>query len=237
MALRRCPHCEVKLRLPAGQSGIVRCVSCGTRFLADTRQARDPMVAAPPRGRERSDLRQGTARWLAARRELAMASETPAVLGVSPYQTRAKLRAAKRGAAAFVTPAMRKGVAEEPRARAAYEATWGPMRPAFLVSAGFGCSLDGISAEGDVILEIKTPYRGRAHERWELALDGRSTPYDLAQIQHQLMVSRARAGYLWVWDAEGREGLRVEILPDPEFWIGIRAAWAEFWSTMPAEGR
>jgi putative phage-type endonuclease len=229
---RRCPHCPTRLRLPEARRGIVACPECGTRFHADTRIARDPLADAPPRGAERTDLRQGSREWLVARQDLAMASETPAVLGVSPYQSLAKLRAAKRGSSGFVNPAMRKGVAEEPRARAAYAKAWGAMRPAFLASVGYGCSLDGISGCGGEILEIKTPYRGRAHERWALAAEGRATEYDAAQIQHQLMVSRARVAYLWVWDADSRAGLRVEMLPDPEFWSAIRRAWEAFWPSM-----
>lgn len=232
MIERRCPHCPTRLRLPEARIGVVACPECGTRFHADTRTPNDPLADAPARGAERTDLRQGTRDWLAVRQGLAMASETPAVLGVSPYQNQAKLRAAKRGDSGFVNAAMRKGTAEEPRARAAYVERWGGMRPAFLVSGRYGCSLDGLSECGGEILEIKTPYRGRAHERWALAEAGRATAYDAAQIQHQLMVSRARVAYLWVWDAGARDGVRVEILPDPEFWTTIRNAWREFWPTI-----
>ncbi|MFM7344646.1 MAG: lambda-exonuclease family protein [Tagaea sp.] len=232
MIERKCPHCATRLRLPAARQGVVACPACGTRFLADTRTASDPVDEAPPRGTERPDVRQGSREWLAVRQDLAMASETPAVLGVSPYQSPAKLRAAKRGEAGFVSAAMRKGTEEEPRARAAYVKAWRKMHPAFLVSGRFGCSLDGLSDCGGEILEIKTPYRGRAHERWALAAEGRTTAYDAAQIQHQLMVSRARVAYLWVWDAQSREGLRVEVLPDPEFWSDIRAAWRAFWPSL-----
>lgn len=231
--IRLCPVCATSLNLPEGQSGVVACPPCGARFLADTQAPDDPLASLPPARPQRVAIAQGTDSWRELRRSLRMASETPAVLGLSSFSNAAaNLRAEKRGKRIFVNAAMRKGTEQEPFARAAYAAAHGAADAAMYVDGDYGCSLDGISADGRTVLEIKTPYRGRAHERWRLALAGRTLPSDYAQIQHQLMVCRAARAHLFVWDAEAREGVRVDILPDPAFWLRIRIGWDAFWPTL-----
>jgi len=186
---------------------------------------------------EELDIEQGSPEWLGLRMRLRMASETPAVLGISPYQTADSVRRAKRGLRGSVTPAMRKGSEQEPLARAAYAKRFGSMRPAFYVAGDYGCSLDGIDGERATILEIKTPYRGRDSDRWRMAERGRVAAHDQAQIQHQLMVCGAAIAHLWVWDADSRRGTMVEIKPDPQYWTRIRGAWDAFWPTLSQEPR
>jgi putative phage-type endonuclease len=180
-------------------------------------------------------VRQGSREWLDLRLSFRMASETPAVMGLSPYQTIAQVRAAKLGAKGFVSAAMRKGVRQEPIARAAYQTSFGKVRPVFLVADAYGCSLDGINDDASRILEIKTPYRGRDSERWRNAVKGKVTEYDFAQVQHQLMVSGAPLAHLWVWDADSRTGIAVEVLPEKAFWMRIVDAWDAFWPTLAPE--
>jgi putative phage-type endonuclease len=232
---RQCPVCPTSLALPADGVGVVQCPDCQTRFLADTRSPDDPLASLPKAAPQRLDMAQGTREWLELRRGLRMASETPAVLGLSPYSSAlANLRKQKQGGSVFVNRAMQKGTAQEPVARAAYAKLHGRMEAAMFVDGDYGCSLDGISDDGETLLEIKTPYRGRAHERWRLAAAGNATPYDHAQIQHQLMACRAKRAHLWVWDAEGCAGKLVEIFPEPEFWRRIRIGWDAFWPTIGA---
>ena len=105
-------------------------------------------------------LEQGSPEWLDFRRRHRMASETPAILGVSPYSSPAQVRDAKRGVDVFQTEAMRFGVTHEPTARALYSEVFGePMRPVVLKSGDYGASLDGISIDAKTILEIKCPFR------------------------------------------------------------------------------
>jgi putative phage-type endonuclease len=219
--------------VPERRLGAAQCLACKAAFLADTHRAEDPLASLPPARPQRVDVAQGTDAWRALRRDLRMASETPAVLGLSSFSNAlANLRAEKRGRRVFVNAAMRKGTEQEPFARAAYAKLHGSADAAMYVDGAYGCSLDGISADGRTVLEIKTPYRGRAHERWRLAAAGRTLPSDYAQIQHQLMVCRAACAHLFVWDAEAREGVHVEILPDPAFWLRIRSGWDAFWPTL-----
>ena len=67
-------------------------------------------------------MAQGSPEWHEHRRKYRNASETPAVLGVSPWQTPYQLWQLKLGLVEQeVTPAMRHGSDMEPAARAAYE--------------------------------------------------------------------------------------------------------------------
>lgn len=178
------------------------------------------------------ELTQGSQEWLEFRRKYRMASETPAILGVSPYQTQSDIRKAKRGASTFVNNAMRKGVEQEPIARAKYEADFELMRPCVLVHGDYGASLDGLNMDGTILLEVKTPYKGQESDRWQAAVKGEATPYDYAQIQHQLMVTGCKEAHLYIWNAEEAVGLMVPVLPDEAYWERIKTAWDEFWPTL-----
>jgi putative phage-type endonuclease len=111
-------------------------------------------------------LVQGSDAWLAHRRSLFNASETSAVLGISPWQTPYQLWLVKTGRAETeVTAPMRRGTALEPQARLAYEEKTGlVMQPLVLQDGRFSASLDGMTLAGDLIVEIKVPYKGQGSE-------------------------------------------------------------------------
>jgi putative phage-type endonuclease len=178
------------------------------------------------------ELEQGTEAWLEFRKNYRMASETPAVMSLSPYSTPADVRKAKRGQQATVNAAMRQGTEQEPLARASYEQAEELMRPCVIVDGDYGASLDGLNIDGTVILEVKTPYKGKNSDRWKAAEQNTVTPYDYAQMQHQLMVTGCKRADLWVWDTDSQSGVKVEVLPDPDYWNEIKRAWDDFWPTI-----
>lgn len=180
------------------------------------------------------DLEQGSEAWLEWRRRYRMASESPAIMGVSPYQTATDVRRAKlTGVGQTQNAAMRKGSEQEPIARRAYEDLFGEsLRPCVLQRGEYAASLDGLSDDRRIDLEIKVPWQGRDSERWKAAEQSKTIPADEIQIQHQLMVSGAHVGHLWVWDSATQEGLLVCVSPDFEMQAKIRAAWDEFWPSM-----
>lgn len=159
-------------------------------------------------------LTQGSPEWLAYRREKRNASETAAVMGISPWSTPYRLWLEKTGKAT-TTPnaAMRRGTALEPAARAAYEDQTGlVMQPLVLQAGDYSASLDGMTLEGDLILEIKCPVRGTRSDLWQDVSTGEVPPYYLVQVQHQLMVSGAAQANLWVFD--GTRGILCGIERD-----------------------
>lgn len=173
-------------------------------------------------------LVQGSEAWLEHRHGLRNASETPAVLGISPWMTPYQLWLLKTGRSQpEVNEAMRRGTAMEPRARVAYEEQTGlVMQPLVLQDGRYSASLDGMTLAGDLIVEIKAPYRGQASTLWQSVKGGEVPAYYLAQIQHQLMVSGAELAHLWVYD--GKQGLLLEVRPDKAEFLRIQTAWNVF---------
>lgn len=173
-------------------------------------------------------LVQGTPEWLAYRQTMRNASETPAVLGISPWLTPYGLWLVKTGRSTQqVTAPMAHGTQLEPQARAAYEAQSGEiMNPLVLQDGLYSASLDGINLAGSLIVEIKCPFRGRQSSLWREAAEGRIPGHYAAQVQHQLMVSGAATAHLWVY-AEG-EGLLLTLQRDEELMALIREAWDAF---------
>src|SRR5438552_136263 len=178
-------------------------------------------------------LVQGSPAWAEHRRTHRNASETPAVLGVSPWQTAYQLWTQKMGLTEpEVTPAMLRGVQLEPAARAAYEARTGfLMQPAVLVAeGGYSCSLDGLTLGGERLLEVKCPVRGRESTLWQAATAAELPDHYRWQVQHQLMVSEAEVADVWVFDGSG--GVLLEVVPDPGAWTLLRDAWDGFWEYL-----
>jgi putative phage-type endonuclease len=229
----RCPGCGASIKPPSRGRIAVRCPTCQIRFAVDAPTNEDPLGRRLDQACREIRVVQGSSKWLNLRQGLCMASETPDLLGMSLYKKTAEhVRDAKQGVQPFNNPAMRKGTEQEPYARAAYEKAHEKMRPAFFVSGDYGCSLDGINEDGSMIIEIKTPFKGRNSDRWRMAADGRITDHDYAQIQHQLMVCKADVAHLWVWDAHSGQAEALEVRPDEDFWARIRGAWDAFWPTL-----
>ena len=176
------------------------------------------------------NLVQGSAEWHEHRRAHRNASETPIVLGVSPWTTPYQLWQQKLGLVKpEVNAAMLHGTALEPAARAAYERLTGlSMKPLVLVDGEYSASLDGLTLAGERIVEIKCPLKGRESSLWKaIEAAPRTLPEHYQwQVQHQLMVSKADIADVFVFD--GAEGLIFPIAPDPASWSRIEAAWDEF---------
>ena len=174
------------------------------------------------------NLVQGSEAWHAHRRGLRNASETPAVLGISPWMTPYQLWLLKTGRAETeVNSAMRHGTALEPLARHAYEVETGHvMQPLVLQDGPYSASLDGMTLAGDLIVEIKCPVRGQASALWKAVAGGEVPAHYLSQIHHQLMVSGATEAHLWVFD--GERGLLRVVKPDLAAEARIQAAWDSF---------
>src|ERR1035438_10465902 len=173
-------------------------------------------------------LVQGTKEWHDHRARSRNASETPAVLGVSPWQTPYGLWLLRTGRKVQdVTPAMQHGTQMEPAARAAYEKLTGQvMEPLVLQEGDYSASLDGITLEGNLILEVKCPVKGRASELWKAVAASEVPAHYWWQIQTQLMVAGATLAHLYVYD--GKEGILLDVKPKPETWRQITKAWDEF---------
>ena len=175
------------------------------------------------------NLVQGSPEWHAHRRAHRNASETPAVLGKSPWVTPYQLWQQKLGLATpEISAAMLHGTELEPAARAAYERRTGlVMQPLVMVDGEYSASLDGLTLAGDRLVEIKCPLKGRDSTLWKSIESDRRLPEHYQwQIQHQLMVTKADIADVYIFD--GAEGIIFPVAPDASAWPRIHAAWDAF---------
>ena len=114
-------------------------------------------------------LTQGSPQWHAYRLSRRKASESAAVLGFSPWLTPYQLWLVKTGRCVTqVTQAMQRGTDMERLARSAYEEQTGlVMQPLVLQAGNYSASLDGMTLEDDLLLEIKRPLRGTRSDLWQ----------------------------------------------------------------------
>ena len=131
-------------------------------------------------------LVQGSPAWHAHRAQYRNASESAAVMGASPWLTPYQFWLVRTGRVEqAVTAPMRHGTEMEPRARAVYEAQTGlVMQPLVLADGDYSASLDGITLEGDLLLEVKCPYKGQSSALWQAVSAGEVPEYYSIQIQH-----------------------------------------------------
>lgn len=173
-------------------------------------------------------LIQGTPAWHNHRLKHRNASETAAVMGLSPWLTPYKLWEIKTGRAVQETTyPMQRGIELEPKAREAYELMTGrTMEPVVVTDGEYSASLDGVSFNEDLVLEVKCPLKGKESETWKMAAMGLVEPWYQVQVQHQLMVAGVMAADFWVFD--GQHGICVEVLRNKDDFQDIHEAWDKF---------
>jgi len=180
-------------------------------------------------------LEQGTESWRAWRATRRMASESAALLGLSPWNPKTPLQLYEVKTNSKVvpqTPAMLHGIVNEGRAREHYEWDHDCVMPACVVEDAegeYGASLDGRREDGRRILEIKSPVAGSRSDLWAEAFIKRVPTHYEAQVQHQIMVSGAEVCDFLVYAADIDSCRLVSIEPDPATQLAIRFAWDQFW--------
>lgn len=178
------------------------------------------------------DVAQNSPEWFDLRKTKRTASETPIIMGLSPWSSPSKLAVEKFGnkpVAPLDNPAVRHGHRYESKARSYFEHVHDIKMPAHvLVRGDYLSSLDGWNRKENEILEIKCPFTYNESDTWVKACDDEVPDHYMAQIQHQLMVSGARLCHFWVFDTRRIKGIRVIVDPDPKYWVRILAAWDLF---------
>lgn len=164
---------------------------------------------------DRHDLVQGSAAWLAHRNTCWNASDAPAMLGCSPYETRGALI---RRIATGITPEVDAGTQRLYDAGHRFEALARPRAEAIVgddlsplsgsVDAGLSrplaASFDGITFMGDTVFEHKTLNDSLRYTPWDQG-NGLHLPLHFrAQMEHQLIVSGAERCLFMAtkWDGE-----------------------------------
>ncbi|MFN4148451.1 MAG: lambda-exonuclease family protein [Rhodocyclaceae bacterium] len=185
------------------------------------------------------NIAQGSAEWHALRASHFTASEAAAMMGASPYESRAELLRRKASGISEEPDAARqrlfeRGHAAEAAARAlAEEALGEELFPAVMTVEIDGlpllASLDGLTMDGSKVWEHKL-----RSQRIDAALDatGEPTMDHVWQLEHQLLVSGADVAHYWTSD--GAEYRAVEYRSRPERRAALLAGWRQFASDLEA---
>jgi putative phage-type endonuclease len=168
---------------------------------------------------------QGSPEWLEARKNFRNASETPDVMGCG-FNTPNKLKRIKAGLeTVFVNSAMKRGNDLEDQVREWAENELNQMfSPQVWENGKFRASLDGISFDQKVIVEIKvSDYTFESVKNDEIPRN-----YWL-QIQHQLYCCPAETAYLIAYSPTSDEYIiSKSICFDHERWEKIQTEWHKF---------
>jgi len=190
-----------------------------------------------PRSFIRLAFEQSSAEWLSWRRNGIGASDAPVIMGVSPWQKEGELLLLKTGQKAErpANGAMERGKRLEPVARKAYVSQTGivvePMCVQSREHAWMRASLDGLSDDGQHVVEIKCP----GEKDHDLAAAGRVPDKYYPQLQHILAVTGLGEIYYWSFRFGHTVLLKVErdgpfiaelIEKEVAFWTRVSAASA-----------
>lgn len=173
---------------------------------------------------------QGSAEWLALRAQYRTASEAPAMMGASKYQTRTDLLAAKKtGITPDVTPSQQfifdKGHATEALARPLTEALIGEeLYPIVATEGNLLASMDGATMLGETLFE---------HKLWNESVVAQVKAGDLAphyywQLEQQLLVSGAERVIFVCSDGTPENFVHMEYRPVAGRAAQLIEGWKQF---------
>lgn len=179
------------------------------------------------------NLEQGTDEWREWRHRGLGASDAPIIMGENPWKTSGELLLEKRGSPvdSEQNAAMARGTQLEPEARRRYIGKTGKhVIPACLQSTlyeWFRASVDGISANGDAVVEIKC---GNSVYR-KVSQYGRVPDYYYGQVQHILAITGLDSIDLWCY-LPGCPELLLPVPRDDGYMERLLEAELKFWNQV-----
>ncbi|NWA43842.1 YqaJ viral recombinase family protein [Pseudomonas reactans] len=176
------------------------------------------------------NVAQGSAEWLALRAQHFTASEAPAMMGASKYQSRTDLLTAKKtGITPDVTPSQQfifdKGHATEALARPLTEALIGEeLYPIVATEGNLLASMDGATMLGETLFE---------HKLWNESVVAQVKAGDLAphyywQLEQQLLVSGAERVIFVCSDGTPENFVHMEYRPVAGRAAQLIEGWKQF---------
>lgn len=178
-------------------------------------------------------MEQGSTEWHEWRLGGIGASEISAIRGTCPYNTKHDvwLVKTKRSKGFEGNSFTQHGQETEGAARARYELiTMEDMPPALATHPTYSicrASLDGLRADGKLILEIKCP---SGLQTLEAAKAGIVPGHYKAQVQYQMAVAGADVCHFFVWHAATQQHALVEEKADVQMQGELIAAALDFWA-------
>lgn len=160
------------------------------------------------------NLEQGSPEWHALRKTKITATDASIILGINSWKTPLQLYNEKISdeISSFTNERMQRGIELEPIARDLFILKTGiVVEPSVIVKDWVMASLDGISACGKYIVEIKCP-----NENDHLIAINKKIPdHYYPQIQHQIYVSNVEFAYYFSFD--GFDGVVVKVERNNEY--------------------
>jgi putative phage-type endonuclease len=180
------------------------------------------------KGTKVEGLIQNTEKWLKWREDGIGGSEASCIMGTNPYDDvivcwQRKLNLIPditETASKWSLEAMQRGHDLEPEARQLFELEFGlKMNPVCMIHPEYDfmrASLDGLSCDGNIVLEIKCPGLTTHRE----ALEGKIRPYYYTQMQHQMSVAGAELCYYFSYtDLDNIDTYKLIEVPRDEEYI------------------
>ncbi len=177
-------------------------------------------------------LQQGTEAWHAWRRQGIGASDAPTIMGENPWKKREALLLEKQlGTVVEQTHVMRRGHKLEPFARKEYETNLNrKVSPQCMQStqhAWLLASVDGLSDDGSVVVEIKCGKSAYSYSR----STGKVPKYYYAQLQHILAVTKLEKIDYWSYQPK-RPSIHIVVERDAVYIEQMLAVEFEFWNQL-----
>ena len=183
------------------------------------------------------DVVQNTAPWENWRDDfyLRFASQASTIMSVNPYTTAGDLWQIKQGLKKVSkTPAMEHGSNTEPVARAKVSKDLNvELEPQCWQYGAYGASLDAITEDGSIKVEIKCPFSENS-SIWKKAQKGDIEPYVFWQLVHQQYVRPTEKTYLFVYlDDEKCKLIDATDLITQDHIKHLLNAWDNFYQNPP----
>jgi putative phage-type endonuclease len=178
------------------------------------------------------NVEQGSPEWRAWRKTVITATDCPCIMGSNPWTSATKCLQKKMGLIDEEpsNAAMERGKLLEPIAREQFIKEWGinmtPLVVESTVHDFLGASLDGISDNGEYIIEIKCG----GEKLYNMAMNSEIPNYYMDQMQHQLLITGCRKCFYYVFN--GEKGVCLEVLPDFTFKDRFLPKAREFWKAL-----
>lgn len=177
-------------------------------------------------------LIQGSEEWKKLRRSHITATDLPVLMGLSPWSTPYQLWQEKLGLKApkEVNQAMQRGLDLESTARDIFVEKRGISVSPKVVFHGihnqFMASLDGISGDGKIIVEIKCPGKS-AHD---IALSGKIPEHYYPQLQWQIACADTNKAFYLSYD--GQTSTIIEVPRNDEYIVKLYKEAHGFYECM-----
>lgn len=159
-------------------------------------------------------IEQGSAEWHALRKKHITATDASIIMKSNHWKTPVQLYNEKISNEPPTPPndAMKRGTDLEPIARELFEIQTGiEMKPSVVVKEWAMASLDGMSYNEDLILEIKCP----GPKDHAIALKGKVPDHYYPQLQHQMYVTDLKEVFYYSFD--GIDGVTVVVKRDDDY--------------------